>query len=341
MVNERSRPVQGLYTAEIRLTRACNLSCRHCSVRAGEAGLNELTSKEVKNLIAQLAEMDARYLIFTGGEPLLREDVAELTQFAASRGLRVSIDTNGVLLSKEKSRDLRRAGVSTIQVSIDGSRKTHDYIRGKGAFEKATEGISNAVSEGLYTSVNFTVSRLNQKELPPVIQFSKSLGAKALTMERLAPVGRGSNLKKEAQSPEEFKESLKILFNETDLKTNSTDPLAVFMKKEVLKSYREEDLFDRIRGGCTAGIAALTISSDGEVYPCPKLELSCGNVRDSGLKVIWLESPVLKKLRFRELKGTCGICRWKNLCGGCRAVAQAYSGDCLNQDPGCFIEVSE
>jgi radical SAM protein with 4Fe4S-binding SPASM domain len=340
MKDKQIAPENGLYTAEIRLTRGCNLSCRHCSVGAGSKCEDELTTEEVKEIINQLSDLGAIYLVFTGGEPLLNGNLIKLVEHAVSKGLRVSIDTNGTLLTSERAEALKNAGVSTIQVSLDGNREVHDSIRGEGAFEKSVNGIRNSIREGVYTAVNFTISRLNQKDLPEVITLSRELGARKLTMERFAPLGRGKGIMDMSLDPKEFKYSLEILSNAKGIQTNSTDPLAVFTKEGLAQSYSKDDLRKRVCGGCTAGIAAITISYDGEVYPCPKLEVSCGNVRNSRLLDIWLNSRAIKDLRFRRLKGRCGHCDWKNLCGGCRAVAGAVSGDYLETDPACFVEAN-
>jgi radical SAM protein with 4Fe4S-binding SPASM domain len=339
MMKKLRTPETGLYTAEIRLTKACNLSCKHCSVKAGRKEKDELKTEEIANLIDQISRMGALYVVFTGGEPLLQKDLPFLVETAISEGLRVSIDTNGTLLTMKNARALKKAGVSTIQVSIDGVKETHESIRGQGTFEKTLEGISHALNEGIYTTLNFTVSRLNQDDLPEVIKLSKNQGVNALTMERFTPIGRGKEIEDFHQDPQEFKKSLEVLLAAEGIKTNSTDPLAVFLKDKIIASYSKEALKERIYGGCTAGVAALTISYDGEVYPCPKLEISCGNIRASSLQDIWENSGVLKTIRFRRFKGRCGGCEWKNLCGGCRAVAQAVNGDYLSDDSTCFIEI--
>jgi radical SAM protein with 4Fe4S-binding SPASM domain len=332
-----SQPEHGLYTAEIRLTRACNLSCIHCSVSAGKKGEDELTTSEVENIINQLSDMGSQYLVFTGGEPLLRGDVDVLVRLAVEKGLRVSIDTNGLLLSDERVRALKKAGVSTVQVSLDGLESIHDSIRGSGSFKKAVAGIICSLNEGIYTSVNFTVSRLNQNDLAELIDFAKELGIDSLTMERFTPTGRGDQIKPMIQSPGEFRKSIETLISAKDIRTNSTDPMAIFFKQKTIERYSEEDLATRICGGCTAGIAAITISYDGEVYPCPKLEISCGNIRKDELLDVWLKNQIIRALRSRSLKGSCGSCKFKNLCGGCRAVASAIHGDYMGTDPGCFI----
>jgi radical SAM protein with 4Fe4S-binding SPASM domain len=339
MLKKQGTPEAGLYTAEIRLTKACNLSCIHCSVKAGRREKDELKTEEITNLIDQISRMGARYVVFTGGEPLLQKDLPFLVETAVSEGLKVSIDTNGTLLTMKKAKALKKAGVSTIQVSLDGVKETHESIRGQGTFEKTLKGINNSLNEEIYTTLNFTVSRLNQDDLSEVIKLSKNLGVNALTMERFAPMGRGEEIEDILQDPQEFKKSLEVLLAAEGIKTNSTDPLAVFLKDQIIASYSKEELKERICGGCTAGIAALTISYDGEVYPCPKLEISCGNIRASSIENIWENSEVIKAIRFRRFKGGCGGCEWKNLCGGCRAIALAVNGDYLSDDSSCFIEV--
>lgn len=331
-------PESGLYTAEIRVTRACNLRCRHCSVAAGSPAEKELTREEIEGVLDDLAGMGALYVVFTGGEPLLRPDITDLVAYASSRGLQPSIDTNGLLLTSEAAEDLKRAGVSTVQVSLDGAKKTHEAIRGEGSYDGAVSGIKNALSQGIYTTINFTISRMNQGDLEDVIELARELGVRALSMERFTPTGRGAEMRDALQSPEEFKKSLETLFSAEGLRTSSTDPLSIFLKDGFVARYSGDELGKRICGGCTAGVAAITISYDGQVYPCPKLEVPCGNIRDRGLPEIWAENRVINRLRFRELNGACGTCRWRNLCGGCRAVAMAESGNYLGEDPGCFIE---
>lgn len=330
-------PEHGLYTAEIRLTKNCNLSCRHCSVNAGPSEETFLELDSVKEFLDQLAKMEVPYVVFTGGEPLLYEDLPELVEYASRLGLHPSVDTNGSLLSRDLAKSLKDGGVEVIQISLEGSKNTHERIRGKGSFEKALKGIENALEAGLYTTINFTISRLNKDELPLLIELAKKLGVQRVSMERLAPIGRGERLSKELLSPEEFRMSLITLFQVQDMQVSSTDPLALFLKKKVLERYSEDDLNSRICGGCTAGVAALTISYDGEVYPCPKLEISCGNAKNQSLMDIWYGSPVLQDLRYRRLRGRCEPCRFRNLCGGCRAVAHGATGDHLGSDPTCFI----
>ena len=336
-MKNRDSPAHGLYTVEIRLTKNCNLTCRHCSVSAGKVAEDELNLEEITGVIDEISEMGVHYLVLTGGEPLLFKKLSKVLDCAVSRSLKVSIDTNGILLSKKKALELKKSGISTIQVSLDGMEKTHDKIRGSRAFEMAVKGIKNSVDAGVYTTINFTASKMNKDDLPEVILLAKELRVDALTLERFVPIGRGGEINEQMLTSQGFKECLKTLLDEKVLRTNSTDPLSIFLKPDVLNKYSTEELNSRICGGCTAGIAALTISYDGSVYLCPKLEVKYGNIRDSSLLEIWTGGEI-GPVRFRELGGKCGACRWKNLCGGCRAAAKAVYGDYLGYDPTCFVE---
>ena len=327
----------GLYAVEIRVTKACNLRCAHCSVAGGEAAHDELGTSEIKLLLEQLADMRVPYVTFTGGEPLLRMDVVKLIGFASSLGLRPNLDTNGMLISPAKAERLKEAGIDLVQVSIDGSQETHEKIRGQGSYAAALRGAREVVKAGIPLHINFTLSKLNINDLEAVAETAESLGARSLSLERFIAIGRGSGMAGQALSREEFREAMLRFFSlaeRTQVKLITTDPLRVLVDRALVERYRDE-LSRRVCGGCTAGIAALTVSYDGEVYPCPKLPVSVGNIREQSIEEIWQESEVLEALRAREFKGRCGTCELVNLCGGCRAEAFAR-GDYLGEDALCW-----
>lgn len=327
-------PEYGLYTAEIRVTKACNLACAHCSVEAGKKAGSELSLEEIKNILEELRNMDARYVILTGGEPLMREDIFEMISCASELSLTPYLDTNATLITAETAKKLKESGIKMVQASIDGREKIHDKIRGKGAFKKAVEGIRACVSEGMPLNINFTISALNLGELEHVIALAEKLGASSLSIERMIPTGRGKNLREITK--EEFKDIVKKAEKmDSRIKISVSDPLAIIDNKSVLKAY-EKKLATSICGGCTAGIAAITISYDGNVYPCPKLPVLVGNIREESLLSIWAENKIINSIRYRELKGKCGKCNVKNLCGGCRAAAFALKNDYLDEDPLCW-----
>lgn len=326
--------MSGLIALEVRVTKACNLRCTHCSVDAGEAEYDELRRSEIKDILTQAKEMGAVYVTFTGGEPLLRGDITKLIKFATSIGLKPNIDTNGILLTPEKAEALKRAGVEVLQVSIDGREEVHDRIRGEGAFKAAIKGIENALTAGLHVNINFTLSKANLEEVEHVVMIAQALGVQSLSLERFIPAGRGSM--EMALSPQEFRQALSRFFNLArfvQVKLTTTDPLRVLVDERLARAYEKEMRY-RICGGCTAGIAALTVSYDGEVYPCPKLEISLGNIRKKSLEEIWESSELLWKLRSREFE--CSGCRYINLCGGCRAASFAHK-NLFGKDPQCWM----
>ncbi len=324
----------GLIVLEVRLTKACNLRCRHCSVAAGEASYDELGTGEVKALLREARDMGAYYVTFTGGEPLLRRDLTRLVSFSSSLGLKPNLDTNALLLNREKAERLREAGLEILQVSLDGTRETHNYIRGEGAFEGAVRGIKAALASGLRVNLNFTVSKLNFNEIAEVVAIAEELGVSSLSMERFIPTGRGKS--DYALSSQEFREAMERFFSlasEVDIKLTTTDPLRVLIDSTIVEHYREE-MKHRICGGCTAGIAAVTVSYDGEVYPCPKLEVSLGNIRKESIRDIWEKAELLERLRRREFD--CHTCSFINICGGCRAASYAQD-NLLGRDPQCWL----
>jgi radical SAM protein with 4Fe4S-binding SPASM domain len=327
----------GLYAVEIRLTKACNLRCAHCSVAGGEAARDELGTSEIKHVLDQLAELRVPYVTFTGGEPLLRRDAIKLIAYASSRGLRPNLDTNGMLINPAKAKRLKEVGIDLVQVSIDGTEETHEKIRGQGSYAAAIRGAREVVRAGIPLHINFTLSKLNLSDLEAVVETASSLGARSLSLERFIAIGRGGAIAEQALSSEEFREALHRFFSlaeHTQVKLLTTDPLRVLIDRKLIERYREE-MSRRVCGGCTAGIAALTISYDGEVYPCPKLPLSVGNVREQSIAEIWQGNETLAALRAREFKGRCGECELVNLCGGCRGEAFAR-GDFLGEDTMCW-----
>jgi len=327
----------GLYAVEVRLTRACNQNCIHCSVSGGRPAGNELATPEIFSILAEMAEMGVPYITFTGGEPLLHPDLLKIVEKAASLGLIPNLDTNGTLLTEEVALKLKEAGLDRVQVSLDGTEGTHDRIRGEGSFKEAVRGIKNAVGAGLKTSVNFTVSGLNLRELEAVADLAQGLGADTLSLERFISTGRGQTSGIPPLEPREFREVLIELYGlqaRFKIKLTTTDPLRVLVLEDLQKEYADE-MERRICGGCTAGIAALTVSFDGEVYPCPKVPHPLGNIREESLFKLWVENMALEPFRMRTFEGKCKTCPLLNICGGCRAEALAR-GEIFGEDPLCW-----
>jgi len=175
------------------ITYACNLKCKHCYANAGKRLSDELTTKEAKHVIDKLDKVSVPILAFSGGEPLVRKDIFQLTKYAHDKGIYISIATNGTLITKEKAKKMKKAGVGFVQISLDGaSPKTHDSFRGiNGVFDKTIKGIKNCVKENLWVNVATTATKHNYKEISKIIDLCEDLGVKWFMVYNFIPTGRG------------------------------------------------------------------------------------------------------------------------------------------------------
>ncbi|MBC7129799.1 SPASM domain-containing protein, partial [Candidatus Bathyarchaeota archaeon] len=259
------------------------------------------------------------------------------------------------------ARKLKKVGLNYVEISIDGSQpETHDSFRGiNGAFEMALRGLKNCVDEGLCASVAVTATKGNLKEIPEILKLAEDMGAERFALFNFVPVGRGSELVAQDLSPEEREELLLFLLSKllshSKVTILATAPqlarVAVMQQRgcvgDVLMpmahmqttkvSSRAVALADFI-GGCGAGRLYCSITPEGNVQPCVFMPIKVGDLKKEKFGDIWLDSEVFNMLRNREnLKGTCGSCSYKYICGGCRARAYAYTGDILASDPGCIL----
>ena len=345
-------------------THKCNLNCKHCYSNSGAVNEEELTTKEAVNAVDQLADAGVTALAFSGGEPLSRRDFFEVANHAVKRGLYVSVATNGTLLSKENVNKLKQAGVHYVEISIDGATaKTHDTFRGvPGAFDKAVAGLRNCVEAELCACIATTATKSNLDEIPSIVSLAEKIGAERFTYFNFIPTGRGKAHFDQDLSAEEREELMRYLLNRmsTGCKTTilTTAPQLARVALQCLGPSRSGEvtmsmahmqtariskkaipLADFI-GGCGAGRLYCSLSPQGDVHPCVFLPINVGNLKNKKFSDIWLNSTLFKAFRNRaNLKGTCGKCTYKYICGGCRARSAAYNnGDMLNSDPGCIME---
>ena len=314
-------------------TSACNLLCSYCRARAtAEPDPNELGTKEGLALIDDVALLKP-LLILSGGEPLLRPDIFLLARHAVSKGLRVSLATNGTLLTPELVDEIVSSGVSRVSISLDGSTpEDHDAVRGKGCYLRAMKGIENLRGRVDF-QINFTITKRNAKDLLPIFDLADNLRAKAIHFFFLVPTGRG--IEEDLVSPDLQEELLSLIDLE---RSRRTIEVQVTCAPQYARIARPGS--GRRSGGCLAGTSFVFISRRGEVYPCGYLPMLAGNVREQSFSEIWENSVVFKALRERKLKGKCGKCGYRTTCGGCRARAFSKKGDYLESDPMCNYEVA-
>ncbi|MGZ8898101.1 MAG: radical SAM protein [Halobacteriota archaeon] len=334
------------------MTTACNLRCIHCHASGGKPAADELTTEEAKHLLDQLAEVpEFRMMAFTGGEPLVRQDLFELLAYSQALGFTNTLATNATLIDDDVARRLRRFGVVIAAVSLDGfTAEQHDMVRGiAGSFEAALEGMRALRRAGIVLHVNITAMEYNVEQLVDLMRLVDELGTGILLMYQLVPVGRGSDIN-QAVLDEGANERLIRFMAEAQRTTRAImEPVAgpqywpFLLQRAGISSGPLLRLAETVFHGCSAGRGFVYIKPDGDVWPCPFIEMSCGNVRELPFRRIWKQSPVFEDLRHREtrLKGRCGECEYRRLCGGCRGRTLALTGDYLNEDPSCFIHTTD
>jgi radical SAM protein with 4Fe4S-binding SPASM domain len=330
------------------MTTACNLNCIHCHVTGGESDNDELDTDEAKHLLNDLAQIrNFRMIAFTGGEPLIRPDLFELLAFSRSLGFSNTIATNATLIDDSVALRLRDNGVVIAAVSLDGlAAETHDRIRGlPGSFDKAVKGIRALNKAGILLHINITAMEYNVTQIDSLIALVDELKTGILLIYQLVPVGRGRVIEG-AVLDKAGNEWLINFMAEAQQRTNAIMESVAgpqywpfLLKKSHITSGMPLRLAEKVFHGCAAGRGFIYIKPNGEVWPCPFVEVSCGNVRQSSFEEIWTGSEILNQLRDRErlLKGQCGDCEYRRLCGGCRGRAWAATGDYLAEDPCCFI----
>ena len=330
------------------VTGACNLRCIHCHATSGKAAPDELTTDEGKKLIDMLAATsEFRTLIYTGGEPLVRPDIFTLLKYSQKAGLANIIATNGTMIDEEIAFKLKDHGVVCNAISIDAADPhIHDSIRNKpGAFELALRAIEATKKAGILLQINTTAMEYNMSHLPELIGFADDCGAGIMLMYQLVAVGRGEKIEK-ATLKKSANKYLSELISEKQRNTKTIiEPVAgpqywpYLLEKNGIRDGKLLKLAGKLFHGCAAGRGFVYIKANGDVWPCPFVEVNAGNIRDLSFDRIYREAPVFRQLRGREelLKGVCGDCNYKTVCGGCRGRALAYSGDYLAEDPRCFI----
>ncbi len=338
------------------VTRSCNLACKHCRASALHGPYpGELTTEECFRLVDQIKEVGDPIVILTGGEPLMRKDIFEILDYAVAKGLRCVMAPNGTLVTEKIAKKMKDHGVARISVSIDfPTEEQHDNFRGvEGAYKGAVQAIKNAHKVGLDVQINSTITKLNYKYLDDLLKLAERLGVVAFHPFLLVPTGRGKELEEQELSPEEYEKTLNwiydmqkgcpnIFFKPTDvphyfrvrMQRAKEEGTVAEMKKAHPHSARGLESMTR---GCLAGIGFCFISHVGQVQPCGYFEVAAGNIKEQSFKEVWENSKLFNDLRdYSLLKGKCGVCEYKSICGGCRARAYEATGDYLAEEPYCI-----
>ncbi len=316
------------------VTAACNLACEYCRASAtASPDESELSTVEALAFIDQVVPLKPM-IILSGGEPLLRPDIFTLAEYATDRGVRVSLATNGTLLSLEMVERIKTAGIMRVSISLDGpDPETHDATRGSGSFDLSMQGIENLRGEVDF-QINMTITKENLDQVSATMDLAERLGAVAFHLFFLVPTGRGSE--DELVTPEEQDEILRWVAKECRKRSLEVKVTCAPQYGRVIREVLTESERKGMMGSaCLAGTSFVFVSRTGDVCPCGYLPVVAGNIRMESFPEIWENSPVLQDLRKRKLVGRCGRCDYRKVCGGCRARAYAKTGDYLESDPLC------
>lgn len=317
------------------ITKECQLKCRHCYRDAGPRAKGELSTAEGLALIEEIAAAGFKILILSGGEPLLRPDVYAFIAQACKVGLRPVLGTNGLLIDDDVARRLKAAGLARAGISLDSANaEVHDDFRQeKGAWQGTLAGMAACRKAGLDFQVHTTVTRYNDGELDLITDLAVSLGARAHHVFFLVATGRGKTLPA-AITRTAYNRLLAHVVRRQSVVPIELKPVCAPQFVPLAKEMGQTSRFQR---GCLAGISYCCILPDGEVHPCPYFPVSAGNVRQEKFSQLWQKSVLFKELRAADYTGDCGVCRYKDACGGCRARALAATGKYMDADEDCIF----
>jgi radical SAM protein with 4Fe4S-binding SPASM domain len=288
-------------------------------------------------------------MVFTGGDPLRRPDLRLLLEKSVNLGLRTTVTPSATpLLNTEAIRMLKTAGISRMALSLDGpDAMAHDsFRRVEGSFARTLFGLEEAQRAGLETQVNTTVTRHNRRRLAEIAAIVGRVGARLWSVFFLVTTGRA--LAQDDLSAEEYEEVFAFLYDLSktapfDIKTTEAQHYRRFVaqrrKAEGGRSSRDGHSSVAREVGINDGKGFVFISHTGEIYPSGFLPISGGNVRRDSLVDVYRRSPLFLSLRQADnLKGKCGRCEYRNLCGGSRSRAYALSGDWLAEEQRCIYQ---
>ena len=341
-------------------TRACDLACRHCRAEAvSSRHPQELSTDEARRMMDDVRRFGRPLFVLTGGDPLKRPDVVELIEYGTSIGLRMAMTPSGTpLMTAPILRRLQEAGLSRLAVSLDGSTAgIHDTFRGvAGSYAWTLEMLRAARDLGLSTQVNTTVSRYNLDDFDALCALMTELGISLWSVFFLVPTGRAQA--RDVASAEEFEDVFQRMYELSmtapfDIKSTAAPHYRrVILERQVAErrartrteapepltagvGFSLADGVGRAKG-VNDGDGFLFISHTGAICSSGFLPLAGGNVRTSDVVEVYRNSPMFRELRDRSrLKGKCGVCEYRDVCGGSRARAYAVTGDYMESEPFC------
>jgi radical SAM protein with 4Fe4S-binding SPASM domain len=341
------------------ITQRCNFKCKHCYSSAIDPNnATELTLDEMKNIVDTLKSINVPVILLSGGEPLMHPNIFEIIDYIRSLNIRVSLSTNGSLITGAVAEKLKTLGVGYVGISLDGLKPLNDDFRGvKGAFDSAVQGIRNCRLANQKVGLRMTIHQENIHQVPHILGLMEEEEVHRICFYHLVPSGRGEAIKNSMLTQTQAKDFMDTLIHyvnnlidqglerEILTVTNHVDGPYLYLHQLKENPKQAELIRSKLsrNKGNRSGIAIMNIDWNGNVYPDQFSKfMPLGNILTEDIESIWLKgSQALNQLRHKEdfLPLKCKACRWMRICGGnLRARAYTTKGDMWAFDPGCYLE---
>ena len=333
--------VSPLMSTSIRVTKRCNLRCKHCYANGGENCSKELSLDDIKSILDQLSALSVSEVFFTGGEPFIRKDIVEILKYANDLKLNILISSNGHFVTDDLVQKIKDIDFKMFQISIDGGKESHISNRGLKSWNDAENAIKTIVDGKISNTTIGSVVLSDANKYDEIINYCADKKISWFALMLLIEAGRAKDMV--GPFGKELKAILDKLFKNYDdlngaveFSPNTTLPPALVpefvRKKGVHKKF-----------ACCSFPYILGIEANGDVAPCDGFfafpEMIVGNIYEQPLEDIWNNSPILKdirKIKHQDLKGVCSKCKYVEYCGGgCRASAYNKYHDLTMPDPAC------
>jgi GeoRSP system radical SAM/SPASM protein len=320
------------------ITARCNFVCSHCFSRLDQAP--ELSTDDARRVIDILAGHSVMFLNYGTGEPLLRKDLFELTAYAAGKGLKVTMNSNGSLIDEAAADRIRDAGFHGVGISIDSADPaTHDaFRRMPGSFDKAVRAARLLRERGVPLSISSVICKINHEGFGELVELARALGAHTIDLHNFKCSGMGGLNKEQLDlSPEEWK----AFYQAAVPMREAVRDIEIAFDDPILSLLGAEDK-EALVAGSVCGKLSLYVKPDGEVTPCGFIPVTIGHILKDDFGRMWESSPVLDHLRHKSATGKCSGCSKFSAClGGCTARALAVYGSLEAPDPHCWAEPPE
>ena len=345
------------------LIRRCNLTCKHCySISADKDFLGELSTQQVYAVMDDLKRFKVPVLILSGGEPLLRPDIFEISKHAKAMGFYVGLSTNGTLIDATNIAAIAEVGYDYVGISIDGLRETHDKFRRRlGAFDESMHGIRLCREAGIKVGIRFTITQDNAHELLALLRIMEAEQVDKFYLSHLNYAGRGNKNRKDDIVHQLSRQAMDLLFDtcwadieagrQREFVTGNNDADGVYLLQWIARRF--PDRVGHMRqvlanwGGNASGVNIANIDNLGNVHPDTFWwHYNLGNVKQRPFSQIWPDTsdPLMAglKQRPRPVQGRCGHCSYLDVCNGnTRVRAHQLTGNFWAEDPACYLTDEE